>query len=389
MMTNFHLLPHLKLKCIYKKEWLMKMKLELILSRITAFTLQIYNSVFSEIPLRNAPYGECNTGPDALSWLPQDSIAQNCLDHDGMTRCWYVYTPLSVKERQSQNHTFEFPLLVHLHGAGGCASLPSMGWGSLAEEFEFVVVWPQGTYNPSPFDVPDFIDIDDLSSWNDGSGLFGAEVAGIDDLGFLQSLIEEELSNNLVNLDQSRVYMSGHSNGAVMAQRFSLQTNGVIAAVAAISGAGMPGDPEWLPGGSVGDMYSSTPIILVAGTIDNQVPFGERRGPLAGAIPSFEKWASINGCDKNSKIETTNDLEYIQHKYKNCANNAEVQLLEVFDAGHHPFTKGKGIFQISPLDVIAECPFRGIPFFYEADCGLANFDSIKFVWDFISSFEVP
>jgi len=98
--------------------------------------------------LAAAPYGAdfqagCDTAPDALSFLnsPQNpnAVEQTCVDVDGLQRCWFTYTP--VKARNAEGVV---PVVVNLHGAGGCASLPAAGWGTIAEREGFVMVWPQG-----------------------------------------------------------------------------------------------------------------------------------------------------------------------------------------------------------------------------------------------------
>lgn len=355
-----------------------------LLTRSIAFVLRL-NALFGDEPLRNvAPYGTCDIAQDALSsWLETGSVPQNCLSHQNRTRCWYTYTPNSVVDSTS-----EVPLVVHLHGAGGCASLPAMGWGNIAEDSGVVMIWPAGTPTLQP-GIPDAVNFE-LSTWNDGSGLFGAEAIGIDDIGFLEKMLDIVLSNddkNYPNIDSNRVYISGHSNGAVMAQRFALQTNGIVAGVVAVAGAALPEDPEWSPGGNVTEFYQPTPILLISGQVDNVVPFNERRGPLAGAIPSLNGWADINGCPSvDATVEEYDD--YIQHIFTGCGNGTEVALLEVKEAGHHPFSKGEGEFQISPFNIIADCPFRGIPFFYEPDCQLIDLDTTRLAWEFISAFQL-
>lgn len=253
----------------------------------------------------------------------------------------------------------------------------AFGWmGQYGRKRWLMVVWPQGTKHDLVF-LPDFfkncvpnflLDLVGLrlNCWNDGSQLFGAEPAGIDDMGFLQAMIAEITttwaSTSATSssrsaevgfaLDTNRIYMSGHSNGATMAQRFALQTNGLLAGVIAISGAGMPGDPLWSPGGDVGSDYSATSIIFVSGTIDGVVPFFERLGPLAGAMPSLGGWAAVNGCTASGPAEENFD-GYSRYAYDECSGTAQVILLKILEAGHHPFTKGEDPLQISPVDVIA------------------------------------
>jgi len=366
-----------------------------VVSRLTALALRLYSVVIRQPLMNAAPYGfnkGCNEAEDALSkWIQNGSAKQTCIEYDNLKRCWFTFIPDSV------NTASKVPLVVHLHGAGGCASLPAMGWGSLAEENGFAVVWPQGTSHQIPF-VPDWFpdNILQLNCWNDGSQLFGAEKAGIDDMGFLKTMLQQVLSEEDTVIDRKRVYMSGHSNGAVMAQRFAVQTEGVLAGVLAVGGLVFPndsckaeGDREcWKEGQTIPE-YNPTPIMIVAGKIDEVSPYDKRRNALSGALPSVEGWAQTNNC--STSVEVKHDKEgHARIVYSGCDNGATVALLSVEDAGHHVFTKGRGQFQISPVNVIARCEFRYLPPPpYEPDCQLSDLDTTSMAWDYLSQFQLP
>ncbi|CAB9520345.1 depolymerase [Seminavis robusta] len=371
-------------------------EINLIASRFAALGIRVFTIYKGLEPLIDrAPYGPCSEHADALKWLENRTgafVNQTCIEYQDRERCWYTYVSERAVSRRNN-----VPLIVDLHGAGGCASLPSLGSGTIVDTAGLVVAWPQGIKKPLPYVpwiIPELIlDVLGLSvtSWNDGTGLFGAELAGVDDVGFLEIMIAEILARSNpdygVNIARARIYMIGHSNGATMAQRFALQSEpGVLAGVVAISGSGMPQDPMWVPGGEVSDNYRSTSIALVAGSKDKVVPFGERRGPLAGAMASFDGWARLNDCEDDSRF--IYDFEYYRkYIYTDCRDGNEVVLYEVKGQGHHPFKKGIEAFQIASLNTIPECPFRGIPTFSECDCALSTkVDSTAMAWEFIVQF---
>jgi len=376
------------------------------LSLIIAIFLRLYNFFFGNDPLQNAPYGACTTDSDALSWIEGGNVEQTCISHGSnnsdveMKRCWYKYEPSSVTsltstdDNSTSSSSQSIPLVIHLHGAGGCASLPSLNLGSLAEKEQFVLIWPQGTFNvldgPGPFF--DFMPSLNISSWNDGTGLFGAQQAEVDDVDFLNTMIDTVLSEDEEEgsslLDPDRVYLSGHYNGATMAQRFILQSSQrKVAGVMTFAGAGAPNDSLWSPGSTSSEAYEATPIIHVSGTVDGIVPFHERRGPLAGALQSLEAWADLNSCTNYElQKEGETPLYYVRHSYDDC--ESPVQLLEIPGAGHHPFIKGAGEFEISPVNTIAICPFRTGSFANEKDCTLIELDTTQLAWDYISQFSL-
>lgn len=319
-----------------------------------------------------APYGICDTSPDGLSWLP---APQTCITHGGLSRCWYTYAPISTSTSLAK-----VPLVIALHGTYGCASLPAMGWGSKAEENGFIVVWPQSTAHRPPFGPPM-----ERTEWNDGGAYTEAEKAGIDDLGFIRSLIERML---LVDgrIDANRVYLTGHSNGAVMAQRVALQSSGLVAAVVAFGGAPAPADPTW-PGGEPVNSFVATPVMNVVGTLDGVNNFSAPFGPLPGAVRSLELWAIVNKCSEAAAVVQPEAL-HVRHTY--CAGGpAEAVLIEVPGAGHHAFPPGSGTFAVSLTDRIEVCAFRGYPFFYEPDCRyFVELDSVHIAWDFLQRFSL-
>ena len=91
--------------------------------------------------------------------LPPVSEGANLttITHDGVSRSWYTYVPASV----AASTQADVPLVVDLHGVYTCAAGTHMkytGWIPKAEEFGFILVWPQAvgdltltsTPNPQP-----------------------------------------------------------------------------------------------------------------------------------------------------------------------------------------------------------------------------------------------
>jgi len=377
-----------------------------VVSKLAARFLQVYGR-FIKRPLQKntnkikkkghlkyvAPYGintgltdfseknECYTGPDAFHWLKDGTAERTCLTIDGLERCWFTFIPSSASGKTNM------PLMIHLHGAGGCAAYPSMGWGNVAEDHGFVLVWPQGTLHKLPFG-PEQI-VPNLNCWSDGTGIFGADGAGIDDMKFLNEMMGELSKLEFIN--KKRVYMSGHSNGAVMAQRFSMQTAGILAGVVAIGANVWPEDThpdaEKWSNVKLSKEYNPTPIIFISGRNDMTNPFCKQRNPLSPANVSLAGWADVNKCTLDN-IQNEKD-GWTKHMYIGCENGATVAMIDVHDAGHHPVTKGRGNFQMSPGNVIATCAFRSKPPLpHEPDCQLINIDTTLIAWDFISQFEL-
>jgi polyhydroxybutyrate depolymerase len=83
-----------------------------------------------------------------------------------------------------------WPVVLMLHGAGGTSQwmLLETRWNDLAESEKFVVVLPDATL-PQP-DLP-LQFFKNPQVWNDGSGLPPASWVHVDDIAFLQMLMDE------------------------------------------------------------------------------------------------------------------------------------------------------------------------------------------------------
>src|SRR5262245_61106150 len=135
------------------------------------------------------------------------------LEFGGRTRTFRVHVPPSYTGRRA------VPMVLDLHGAGwtpGFQQLQS-GFERKSDEAGFVVVWPAGVG----------------ASWNGYGCCAPALAQNVDDVGFLRALVSQLAA--IANIDHSRVYATGHSNGAAMAHRLACEAADVFAAVAPVS----------------------------------------------------------------------------------------------------------------------------------------------------------
>ncbi|MFT4532578.1 MAG: polyhydroxybutyrate depolymerase [Candidatus Saccharimonadales bacterium] len=136
------------------------------------------------------------------------------------------------------------------------------------------------------------------TGWNSGFCCGSGYVQEIDDTGFIMALVADlQAEYN----SEAKVYATGFSNGAFMAQRLAVDHPDKIAAVAAISG-------------SIGTRASQlepklpTPILLTHGDEDKIVPFS---GGLGSNDPNFvwlsfadtvSAWQNINGSHTTTEV---------------------------------------------------------------------------------------
>jgi len=182
-------------------------------------------------------------------------------------------------------------------------------WPALADTDGCIVVWPYGVGR----------------SWNAGKNCCQpASKDNIDDVGFLRALIAELIKTD--GLDATRVYLSGHSNGCAMAQRFAAEASNLTAAVGCMAFYLLV---------DAATSYKPVSVMEVHGINDPTVSY--QPGQHVGAVANFKKWATLNSCS-GSPVETWRQGDNFVQTYKTCKNNTEVSLMTMDKkVGHYPY----------------------------------------------------
>lgn len=161
------------------------------------------------------------------------------------------------------------PLIVALHGGGGDPRQFARDTGLAARGAAqgFAVAFPAGTSRRGG---------DRLLVWNAGYCCGHAPAAGVDDLGFLDRVADDAAAR--FGVAARRLFLTGMSNGAMMAQSFAARRPDRTAAV--VSVAGTPDLSRFAPQGRVA-------ILHIHGTGDRHVPFGGGVGDMSVARADF------------------------------------------------------------------------------------------------------
>lgn len=230
------------------------------------------------------------------------------------------------------NGSSQLPLLIVLHGgAQNAAGVQRLsGLDADADEFGFVVAYPNGSGALE----------DKILTWNAGHCCGYALIHQIDDAGFIKSLIDYFTSTYAI--DPSRVYLTGISNGGMMAYRAGAELADKIAGIAPIAAS--------LGGQAVeqGRLYMpdapSSPVAVMAfnGMQDQHVLYEGGQAPAAvdprvdiSVAESIAFWVEANGCDPNPSTETHfNSNIIIDDYYSGCEGNSAVVLVTIVDGGH-------------------------------------------------------
>jgi polyhydroxybutyrate depolymerase len=217
----------------------------------------------------------------------------------GRTRSAVVHVP-------PKPPTAPLPLVLALHGStsNGVQMERKTGFDALADRDDFIVAYPNGY--PAGGGT--------IGSWNAGTCCDPATSIGIDDVAFLDALIN--LLEGSYPIDPGRVYAVGHSNGAMMAQELACRKSERIVAVASVAGTL-----------GITDCRPSEPVALleVHGTDDSSVD-------LADAERSVARWRVFDGCgDEDEPVA----YGFVQTRiWTGCDRGTEVSLVEIVGAEH-------------------------------------------------------
>ncbi len=174
----------------------------------------------------------------------------------------------------------------------------------------YIVVYPRGSKNDNGY-----------FGWNAG-GMYKEWTKNANDIQYIDSLI-----NLLVlkyKIDQKRIYIMGHSNGAMMAYKLAAQLPTKIAAVACISGPML--DSIHIP------LYPVS-IMHIHGDNDLVIPHNgtEQYGFHIPSIDeTFKMWIEWNHCSTVPSVLKYNK----QVTALKWTGNAEVNLFLIHGLGH-------------------------------------------------------
>ena len=363
-----------------------------------------------------------------------DGAKLTTITHNGISRSWYTYVPASVAAAQAV-----VPLVMDLHAIYQCVTQDDTqlytGWLSKAEEFGFIAVWPQAVDEPigengvtgfqwdarGPIgarwnagmcdecngfsytgqfvtccvDAPDVDAPDATAKTPVISGQNSRDLQAktpvisgqnlpsnnADDVGFLREVVAQvAAAHNPV--DTTRIYITGHSYGCMMAQRFLAQASDLVAAVACFAGAlTLANDLGVTPLAKLSSEYTPRPLMVIHGNADTVVPYEPAAtifsayspdSPYSalGAEGNLALWGGYNGCPGLKATETPNE-NYTLHEI-DC-NGIVSALVEVAGVGHHPFYNVGG--------VVSGTAHYGVT----VQTTTAPFDTTQLAWDFLKT----
>lgn len=249
---------------------------------------------------------------------PAPGTVERTVHVDGVARTYRVHVPGGL--------TGPAPLVVVLHGGGGNGAQVEQqtGFTATADRAGFVVAYPDGSGRTR------------LLTWHAGTCCGYARDRRVDDVGFLRAMLDAVAAE--FRIDPARVYVTGFSNGAMMAYRLGCELTDRVAAIAPVSGAL-----------NIEPCTPSRPlsVLHLHGDADRHVPIAG--GPPLRDLPGTRPWRNTslayardfwlrqNACPALGTETRRGGVRTTIHAP--CADGTEVVQI-VIDGGGHAWPGG-------------------------------------------------
>jgi polyhydroxybutyrate depolymerase len=249
--------------------------------------------------------------PKALLGMEQHSVWVN-----GEQRDFWLYTPSRYIASQP------LPVVIAVHGFRMNAHMMAVmtGFNQQADQENFLVLYPEGGKH----------------QWN------GKAVANHnnDDVDYMNAVLEATTS--IRQIDPTRLYLTGFSNGGFFSQRLACDMPGRFAAIATVgSTMGQPLSEECSPS-------RQTPVLLIHGTQDpvitweghiRRVKAFFRTSTIISMPQTLLFWQKANQCQSNPDVQSIVDTNpddnvFAEQLTYTCTRPNALVLWKIHGGGH-------------------------------------------------------
>ena len=213
------------------------------------------------------------------------------------------------------------PMILALHGGGGNPGQTARNSGLTAPALArgYPMIFPAGTGRR-------------LLTWNAGRCCGPAARDRVDDVAYLDAVIDDAARR--FKLDGSRVFLTGMSNGSMMAERYAAERPDRVRAVAGVAGTM---DLSIRVRGAV-------PLLHIHGTDDRSVPYaggmgeGVARVPfdaVADLVAAWRRATRATGvADRRVILPPPGGLRVVTEDWRDGRGRVMVRLVTIEGGGH-------------------------------------------------------
>jgi polyhydroxybutyrate depolymerase len=248
--------------------------------------------------------------------------------NSGVTRTYTFYVP-----QLYDSLNVAVPLVFNIHGAGGTSAGQETDedFRKIADTANFIIVHPQGLSMPI---APG------LSFKQTGWNVLGTVAAWNADKTFIINLLEKLATE--YNINRSRVYLTGYSEGGFMGYDFACFVSGRFAAIGSICGSLIPSHyTACAPA-------QPTPVMEIHGTNDPVIAYDGNGAVTTTPVDNMiNYWVTYNNCGPTpDSIVHLNDIvdsccaanidnsKVVHYVYGGGTKGASVELYKVLNGGH-------------------------------------------------------
>lgn len=246
------------------------------------------------------------TGIEAVRYFAA-SRSSDTVVSSGETREYTLHVPPGYDANRPT------PLVITIHGASlwPAAQQEVSQWDRVADREGFIVVYPSGRTGNGPRHFDE------------------------EDVTFIADLIDSVQRTH--NIDRTRIYANGLSNGGGLSLLLACTMPDRIAAVGLVAAAHLF---EW----SLCTDFRPVPMIAFHGTADDATPYqGGKSWVVAKPFPSIPMqtaaWAKRNQCAP-TPVDSRVAPDVTRLEYTICVSNAPVVLYTI-DGGGHTWPGGR------------------------------------------------
>ena len=260
----------------------------------------------------------CGGGGDAPSGAAPAPVQHGQVTVHGQVRTYRVFVPPTL------DRTRPAPLVLVLHGGAATAedAVRTTLFDREAAAGDFIVAYPDATQR----------------AWNAGTCCGSAPRRNPDDVGFLTLLLDQLQAD--YRIDPDRVFLTGVSNGAMMAYRFACERADRVTGVGSVAGAVVVDGCQPSRAVSVLEVHGTDdPLVPYRGGMPD-APEAQNGPPYTATQTMVTRWAELNGCPPPAPPEVAGPVT--TDSWTGCRDGAGVRLVTVHGGGHIWFASGLG-----------------------------------------------
>jgi len=250
------------------------------------------------------------------------------IEYGGYDRTYEYYIPSGYDGSEA------VPLLFSFHGLGssGEGQAYLTNFTALAEQEGFIAVFPDAKSldpegNECAANLPALTG--NNIQWNVGGPWSLQYCADVDDVGFISALLD--LFKEEYNIDVTRVYATGMSNGAMFAYYMALELPGTFAGIAAVASPMTTNMFEE-------EVSSPVTVIVMMSPDDPIVPY-DGFGWVGSVDATIDFWIEANQTSTEPEETVWEPTEedstrIVRYVYSGAESGTEVMLYKIEGGGH-------------------------------------------------------